>query len=527
VRFSSQRLNYLATASEDDPLADFQPPIQKGRVPMSTENSIYFADSTTSIDSFSDYAGTDDIVVIGQINGQCNQQDVLQFESAFQSQGDPSVGDSSDGPFGWDWSSQISDAVAYSAINGFEIVEQLRAEADALDGKRTVRYVDAFGWGYSDVPDEGEQKAKAALNEAANQLEQYLNDLGSDGMCSEPEIQKFWEEANIINGADIVADIIGDFAEIRHIDGLEIVEQLRSKADALDGKREVRYIGFSGYSYTSVPDEGELKEKAILIESANQLEQYLKDLGNGGMCSEQELQKFWEEAKIHNFADTVAQMRDDAKYLANGFQKEALQQTAAKFEQYVNDLGTDCMFSNQDAEQFYEKFLSEDENPYQASDEIRASVTIGSVTHSDHSWDDISSETTRSCLVVAATGAIATGECINAAVAPNPASIAICIGSLAAYGIAAWACSDGLKDDLPPPPDIHFPSTVTRCHFNPETGEVTGCTPINGEHINNTHESDNDHYGNSTQPGCPCGDGIEECDINPNTDAEENCHCTD
>jgi hypothetical protein len=69
VRFSFQRLNYLPAASEHHPISDFQPPIQKGGEPMSTENSIYFADSTTSIDSFSDYAGTDDIVVIGQING--------------------------------------------------------------------------------------------------------------------------------------------------------------------------------------------------------------------------------------------------------------------------------------------------------------------------------------------------------------------------------------------------------------------------------------------------------------------------
>ena len=55
---------------------------------MSTENSVHFANSTTSIVSLGDYASSDDIVEIGQIIGQGNQQVVQQFESAFTGQGD-------------------------------------------------------------------------------------------------------------------------------------------------------------------------------------------------------------------------------------------------------------------------------------------------------------------------------------------------------------------------------------------------------------------------------------------------------
>ena len=212
---------------------------------------------------------------------------------------------------------------------------------------------------HSNVPDEGEQKAKAALNEAADQLEKYLKNLGSDGMCSEQEIQKFWEEAKNINGADIVADIIGDFAEIRHINGLETVEQLRSKADALDGKRTVYTPGAFGWDYTNVPAEWELREKAYLNEAADQLEQYLKDLGSDGMCSEQELKTFWEEAKIHNGADIVQQMRQNAKYAPHN-QEKAIKEIAAKLEQYVNSLGSDGMCSNNDLQKFWqeERFLN-------------------------------------------------------------------------------------------------------------------------------------------------------------------------
>jgi hypothetical protein len=73
VRFSFQRLNYLPAVSEDDPLADFRLPIQKGGEPMSTESSVHFADSIPSIVSLGDYASTDDMVEIGPINGQHNQ----------------------------------------------------------------------------------------------------------------------------------------------------------------------------------------------------------------------------------------------------------------------------------------------------------------------------------------------------------------------------------------------------------------------------------------------------------------------
>ena len=365
---------------------------------------------------------------------------------------------------------------------------------------------------HSNVPDEGEQKAKAALNEAADQLEKYLKNLGSDGMCSEQEIQKFWEEAKNINGADIVADIIGDFAEIRHINGLETVEQLRSKADALDGKRTVYTPGAFGWDYTNVPAEWELREKAYLNEAADQLEQYLKDLGSDGMCSEQELKTFWEEAKIHNGADIAQQMRQNAKYAPHN-QEKAIKEIAAKLEEYVNslgtngicsnndlqkfwqeerfldgadiahqmrhmparpgnhdlrgafkeaadkfeiylnDLGTNGKCSNKDVDQFFEKFLSEDENTYQASQANRDQLAA-----LQGPWED---ENTRYDGIGCAQSWVGASQ--------------TCLGAEDGDSACELAIAKALLDCEPVISDLRNYERATKCRIDPVTGEVIEC----------------------------------------------------
>jgi hypothetical protein len=313
----------------------------------------------------------------------------------FQSQGDPFVGDSSNGPFGWDWSSQISDAVAYSAINGFEIVERMRAEADALDGKRSV--YDPIMNIHSNVPDEGEQKAKAILNEAANQLEQYLNDLGSDGMCSEQELQKFWEEAKIFNGADI-----------------------------------------------------------------------------------------------------SNQMRNIPSRPGNHDQRKACKEAADKFKIYVNDLGTDGKCSVKDVDQFFKKFLSKYDNKYQACEAVLDE--FGDLIEEHETTPEERDALIRSFGLAGGIGG--TFGSLYEIAEKRAAKMAISLtrlSKLTGFGYVFGVFGNLLMESR---------------SFSIEAGKFN-------------HESGHDHYDNSIQPGNPCGDGIEECDLHDDGTLPDNCHCVD
>ena len=285
------------------------------------------------------------------------------------------------------------------------------------------------------------------------------------------------------------------FQEASRINGFEIVEQMRAEADALDGKREVRYIDFAGYSYTSVPDEGELKAKAILNEAAEQLEQYLNDLGSDGMCSEQELQKFWEESKIFNGADIAQQMRHDAKYAPQN-QRTALKETAAKFEQYLNDVGTDGKCSNKDVDQFCKKFLSEDENPYQASEAVRGHMNAYvNETKESINWGEL------------ATGALSTFDGL--------AMLATAFGVTVGTAILAGALAVPIGLMMAPLWVGGVLDIKESVHHIVEALEPS--RPNEGH--NNTHESDHNHWNNNTNgsntqsaPNGLCG-----WDYNPNT----------
>jgi hypothetical protein len=217
--------------------------------------------------------------------------------------------------------------------NGLKIVEQLRSQADTLDGERIVIFDDGWGGTVGRVHDEDELIEKATLNEAANQLEQYLIELGSDGMFSDSEREKFWEEARYLNGADIV-------------------DQMRNNA----------------------------ANKKITAE----LERYINNLGTDAMCSNRDLQKFWEEERYIDSADIVHQMRNEG----NNDLKEAFSAAAPKFEQYVDDLGTDGKCSIKDVGQFFKTFLSEYENPYQASEVIRNYLTTVGSSNSPYTWGE-------------------------------------------------------------------------------------------------------------------------------------------